>query len=121
MLKTKVIVLSAVCSALVTFSPISVLAGAHHYGSYPACQTNGCSLTDVHQHGQDTYCGHSLNDGHSYHSVCNRTDCSNQEIHEHDGSYYFGHSESYSSANSSGTVRRSSQGTHHRGHHGGHH
>lgn len=121
MFKKKVVFLSAISAALVTLSPMSALAGVHHGNSYPVCQTDGCSQTDVHQHGQDTYCGHSLNDGHSYHTACSRSDCENQEIHEHDGICYYGHGVSYPAAETGGAVQRNVQGRHHSGSRSGHH
>lgn len=125
-MRNKLIPVLTATALMLSLSAVPVFAdSAHHTGSYPVCTADGCQIAETHQHGQDTYCGHSLDDGHDYHSACSRSDCASQDIHEHDGLCYFGHCETVSAATgcnqeSQNNARPQSDRSGHHGHHGHH-
>lgn len=131
MLKKKIIATAAACVLMFSLSTISAMAGAGHHSrtvSYPICPVEDCEIAMTHQHDQNTYCGHSLNDGHDFHRSCSQTDCTSSEVHEHDGHYYFGHCADDTAATGSGDsaiacsdFSRAGRGHHGRHHSGGHH
>lgn len=85
--------LAACVSAVVLAGLLTVPAMAHgHHGhraqtvSYPQCPVTDCQRTSRHSHDGTTYCGHTLNDGHTHHTACSVEGCSRLGTHTHRGS-----------------------------------
>lgn len=109
----KIVLLFAVILAVGQIPVIALAHGAdkgHRHGTNDTicglCNVAGCNATEVHQHRGKNYYGHSMDDGHDYHTVCNIEGCTEITKHEHE----------------SNTISSNGNGHHNSNrNHGGHH
>ena len=59
--------------------------------SYSNCNVEGCDAIEEHQHGNNHYYGHSMDDGHDYHAVCDVQGCEEMTEHVHGDASYLPH------------------------------
>lgn len=107
MLRNK-IVMGLLASSLLLTGGITAVAAPV---SYPLCNVDNCNVAYAHDHDGVTYCGHYLNDGHTYHQTCTIGNCYETSVHSHNDCTYYGHSANY------GYSGGHHGGGHHRGGH----
>lgn len=100
-MKKLVPALALVVLAVMLF-PTQVFAHGHGHGGggggrngtaseRTLCSVEDCHISYTHLHGDTYYWGHSLNDGHDYHSLCEVDGCIRTTVHEHDDVTCFPH------------------------------
>lgn len=87
----KTIITFTLTALMVTALPMTALAHGHHNSgdspsrTYTLCPVENCNVSEIHQHDQVTYCGHTTDDGHDFHQACSVNGCTRTGEHSHNG------------------------------------
>lgn len=88
-MKQRIAAIAITAALSLAVLPTAALAHGHHGAatrqSYALCNVDQCNTTGLHLHDGTYYCGHTLDDGHTYHQACTVAGCTEICAHEHNG------------------------------------